>query len=270
MESPSPLLDKPRPTLLQAPRRWGRNVVVAFLAALQFLTIVPAVRRRLFTPEEMGRSVGFFPLVGLLLGGSLLGIDAAALLYWAPGLAAALVLAGWVIASGALHLDGLIDACDGLLGGRTVEDRLRIMKDPRVGAFGVVGGSTFVLLKYLALAAAADRTAAFLLAPVLGRWGMALAIVLFPYARAEGLGRSMKDHAGWREIALGTMTAGAACWLVAGERGLLALAAAFLATWLAARFTLTRLPGLTGDIYGAICESVELLVVLIFAARVPA
>jgi adenosylcobinamide-GDP ribazoletransferase len=269
MDSPAPLLEKPRPTLLQAPCRWGRNVGVAFLAALQFLTIVPPVLRRMFTPPEMGRAVGFSPLVGVLLGGLLLGIDEAARLFWAPGLAAALVLAAWVVSSGALHLDGLLDACDGLLGGRTVEDRLRIMKDPRVGAFGVVGGSIFVLLKYLALASLEDRTGAFLAAPVLGRWGMALAIVLFPYARTEGLGRSMKDHAGWREIALATLTAGAACWLAAGERGLLALVVAFVATWLAARFTLARLPGLTGDIYGAICEIVELLVLLIFAARAP-
>jgi adenosylcobinamide-GDP ribazoletransferase len=243
---------------------------VAFFAALQFLTIMPPVLRQMSTPREMGRAVGFFPLVGLLLGGVLLGIDEAARLFWAPGLVAALVLAVWVISSGALHLDGLLDTCDGLLGGRTVEDRLRIMKDPRVGAFGVAGGTLFVLLKYMALASLEDRTAAFLLAPVLGRWGMVLAIVLFPYARAEGLGRSLKDHAGWRAIAFATLTAGAACWLAAGERGLLALAVAFVATWLAARFTLQRLPGLTGDIYGAICEIVELLVLLIFAARVPA
>lgn len=270
MESPSPLLEKPTPTLDEAPRRWGWNPVTAFFAALQFLTIAPAVLRRTLTPIEMGRAVAFFPLVGLLLGGVLLVIDAAARWYWTPGLAAALVLAGWVVATGALHLDGLLDACDGLLGGRTPEDRLRIMKDARVGAFAVVGGALFVLLKYLAAASVEARTEAFLLAPVLGRWGMALAIVLFPYARAEGLGRSMKDHAGWCEIVVATLTAGAATWLAGGERGLLAWAVAFVAVWLAGRFTLTRLPGLTGDIYGAMCEIVELLVLLIFAARVPA
>jgi adenosylcobinamide-GDP ribazoletransferase len=270
MESPSPLLEKQTPTPLAAPGRWGRNAVTAFFTALQFLTIAPAVLRRPFTPVEMGRAVGFFPVVGLLLGGVLLGLDEATRIYWMPGLGAALVLAAWVIASGALHLDGLLDACDGLLGGRTPEDRLRIMKDARVGAFAVVGGALFVLLKYLALASVDDRMAALLLAPALGRWAMVLAIVLFPYARAEGLGRSMKDHAGWRDVVLGTLTAVAASWLAGGERGLLAMAVAFVAVWLAGRFTLKRLPGLTGDIYGAICEIVELLVLLIFAARAPA
>jgi adenosylcobinamide-GDP ribazoletransferase len=270
MDSPSPLLEKPRSTLVKAPVHWGRNLATAFFAALQFLTIAPPLLRRPLTAAEMGRAVGFFPLVGLLLGGVLLGIDAAARFYWTPGLSAALVLAAWVISTGALHLDGLLDTCDGLLGGRTPEDRLRIMKDPRVGAFAVVGGTLFVLLKYLALASVADRLGAFVLAPVLGRWGIVFAIVFFPYARTEGLGRSMKDHAGWREVAFATLTAGVVSWLAGGERGLLALAAVFVAAWLIGRFTLKRLPGLTGDIYGASCEVVELLVLLIFAARVPA
>ena len=69
---------------------------------------------------------------------------------------------------------------------------------------------------------------------------------------------------------MATLVAGAACWLASQERGLLAMALAGGAAWLAARFTLRRLPGLTGDIYGAICEIIEVLVLLLFAARVPA
>ena len=81
------------------------------------------------------------------------------------------------------------------------------MKDERVGAFAVVGGVLLLLIKFLALWSAQDRLAACLLAPMLGRWGMVLTIVLFPYARPEGLGRSMKDHAGWREMLLATLIA---------------------------------------------------------------
>ena len=88
-----------------------------------------------------------------------------------------------------------------------------------------------ILLKYLALAATDD--AGILLAPVLGRWAIMLAILLFPYARIEGLGRSLKDNAGWREAALATLTGSAACWLVGGWLGFFALAVAFAAAWLA-------------------------------------
>ncbi len=80
----------------------------------------------------------------------------------------------------------------------------------------------------------------------------------------------MKDYAGWREVALATLVAGAACWLAGQELGLLALALTGGATSCVARFTLTRLPGLTGDIYGATCEILEVVVLLLFTARIPA
>src|SRR5438128_442116 len=104
--------------------------MIAFLAALQFLTLMPPVVRRPFTRDELGRAVGFFPVVGLLLGGWLAGADR--LCEWLrlpPGVAAVFVLVAWVTATGALHLDGLLDSCDGLFGGGTPDDRLRIMRD---------------------------------------------------------------------------------------------------------------------------------------------
>ncbi len=157
MENPAPLLEKSRPAFLEAPGRWGRNALIGFLSALQFLTIAPPVIRRLLTPQEMGRAVGFFPLVGLLLGGLLYGLDEIACLLWSPAISAALILLAWVLLTGALHVDGFLDTCDGLLGGHTAEDRLRIMEDERVGAFAVVGGVLLLLIKYLALASVQNR-----------------------------------------------------------------------------------------------------------------
>ena len=155
----------------------------------------------------------------------------------------------------------------------TPEKRLHsIMKDERVGAFAVVGGILLLLTKYAALAGTQDRLGAYLLAPLLGRWGMTLAIVLFPYARTEGLGRAMKDNAGWRQVFAATVLAGVACWWAGEERGLLAMALTAGATWIIRHrcFALRRLPGLTGDIYGDICEIVEVAVLLLFAARAQA
>jgi adenosylcobinamide-GDP ribazoletransferase len=242
---------------------------VGFLAALQFLTVIPPVMKRALTPQEMGRAVAFFPLVGLLLGGMLLGLDEGLRRIWPPDLCAALVLSAWVLITGALHLDGFLDSCDGLFGGRDAEQRLRIMRDERVGAYAVAGGVLLLLVKLLALSWSRDRPGALLLAPVLGRWSMTVAILFFPYARPEGLGRSMKDHAGWGEMIVATLIAAGASWCVSPVVGPIAMAVGAGVTWLIARFVLRRLPGLTGDIYGAICEIVEVLVLLIFAARVP-
>ena len=246
-------------------RASGASILYSFLAALQFLTVAPPLVRRPFTLTELGRSVAWFPLVGVLLGGVLAGWDWLCGLLFRPGVSAALVLICWVLATGALHVDGFLDSCDGLFGGQTPEVRLRIMRDERAGAFAVVGGVLLLLLKYAALSECPARTAALLVAPVVGRWGMTFAVIAFPYGRAEGLGRAMKDHAGRTQLVIAgliAIVAGAA----GGWRGLLALLLATAAVWAGARFVLRRLPGLTGDIYGAFCELSEVLVLLVFTA----
>lgn len=239
---------------------------MGFLAAVQFLTIAPPLVRRAFTPAELGRAVGYFPLVGLLIGGFVIGLDRLLASFLPSNVTAALVLTGWILCSGALHLDGFLDSCDGLFGGRTPEDRLRIMRDERVGAFAVIGGVLLLLVKYQALTAISPRSAPLGLAPVLGRWGMGLAVVAFPYARAEGLGRAMKHHAGWSQALLASAIAIAAAWFAAGWIGLVILSLCGALIFLLARFVLTRLPGLTGDVYGALCELLEVLVLLSFVA----
>jgi adenosylcobinamide-GDP ribazoletransferase len=252
------------------PRRSLRHVFcswpIGFLAALQFLTIMPPLVRRQFTAGELGRAVGWFAVVGLLLGVGLAGVHYALERLFPPGVTAALLLAAWVLATGALHLDGFLDSCDGLFGGQTPEARLRIMRDERVGAFAVIGGVLLLLLKYSCLIALNSRGAAMIVAATVARWGMATAVVAFPYARAEGSGRWMKDNAGWRQLALATVATLGTAAITARWLGLTAVALAAVATLASAVFVLRRLPGLTGDIYGAQCEMLETLTLLTFVA----
>lgn len=263
----TPLLDERRGRLAALCDRLGVSVM-GCLAAVQFLTIAPPLVRRPFTAAELGRAVGYFPLVGLLIGGFLVGLDRFLALFLPPSVVAALVLGGWVLCTGALHLDGFLDTCDGLFGGRTPEDRLRILHDEHTGAFAVIGGIVLLLVKFEGLAAVSHRNAALLLAPVLGRWGMAAAVVAFPYARAEGLGRAMKDHAGWGQALRASALAALVAWFTCGWLGLAAMLLSGAQMFLVVRFVLTRLPGLTGDIYGALCELLETLVLLSYVARV--
>ena len=127
--------------------------LAAFLAAVQFLLISPAFIRRPFTARELGAAVGFYPLVGLILGGLLVGLDWLSGWLFPPLVRSALVLTGWVLLTGALHLDGFLDACDGLLGGFTPERRLEIMRDERVGAYALSGGILLLLIQFSALSA---------------------------------------------------------------------------------------------------------------------
>lgn len=244
--------------------------IIAFLTAIQFLLISPAFIKRPFTARELGAAVVFYPVVGLILGGILLAANYLLALFMPPLLRAALVLALWVILTGALHLDGFLDACDGLLGGFTPESRMEIMHDERVGAFALAGGVLLLLVKFSALSALPSLAPALLLAPVLSRWGMAIALVAFPYARLKGLGRAVKDNASWGEVALATAITIAISvivyWFWGDWRALLALVIAALVVWAGARYTLRRIPGLTGDIYGALNEIVEVAVLLVLVS----
>lgn len=251
-------------------RRGGRAALLAELTAVavaaQFLTITPPLIRRLFRPEELGRAVGYFPLIGLGLGLALAGLHLLLELAFPPLVAAALVLVAWVGLSGGLHLDGFLDSCDGLFGGYTPEDRLRIMRDERVGAYAVAGGVLLLLLKLTALASSANTALALVLAPVLGRCAIAVTLVALPYARDRGLGRDMKDHA--RPVR--ALQAGAVAAIVAvatgGVIGVAALVVAAATAAALSRFFLGRIPGMTGDTYGATCEVVEVAVLLVLTA----
>ena len=243
----------------------------AILVAAQFLTTMPPVIKRPFTNQELGRAVAFFPLVGLGLGLVLAAINALLNLLFPPNLSTALLLAAWILLTGVLHLDGFLDACDGLFGGFTPESRLHIMRDERVGAYALAGGVLLLLIKFTALTTLTEPvevnlTTALILVPTLGRWAISLAVVSFPYARETGLGRTMKNEAGSAERLLATAFALIVAVFVGGLLGLVAMVAVALTVWLGSKYVMNRIPGLTGDIYGSLCELSEVVVLLILIA----
>jgi adenosylcobinamide-GDP ribazoletransferase len=229
------------------------------MVALGFLTALPLPRGGALRPEALARSLGFFPVAGAIIGVLLVALDLALGLVLPVGVRSALLLVALLAITRGLHFDGLMDVCDGLFGGFTPERRLEIMRDSRVGAFGVLGAVADLLLRYAALSSLTDgwRLAGLLLPPVVGRWAMVWATVAYPYGRSEGLGLAFKERAGWREVTLatvGAVAAGAAAWWPWGAAGVVLGWAVAVPV---ARFMLRRLPGLTGDCYGAINEVVE-------------
>ena len=234
--------------------------------AISFLTILPLAPRR--TDSSMARARGYFPLVGLALGGILVGIDRALEPVFPMILSGAVVVAATVVLTRALHLDGFMDSCDGLFGGFTRERRLEILRDPHSGAFAVTGVVVLLLLKWTAVVSLPShiRIAALALFPCLSRWGMLLVMDIFPYARAHGLGTPFQGGQRWRGLALGTLTAGSAGLLLAGGAGLLLLATVAVVALALGRWMAGLLGGLTGDTYGAVSEVTEVTVLLVAVA----
>jgi adenosylcobinamide-GDP ribazoletransferase len=233
---------------------------VAFFTALRFLTVLPIPVARDTDYGRVGRSLVFFPLIGLLLGLLLAGLDWALDRVLPVSVTSAILLAVLVLVTGATHLDGFIDTCDGMVAGKTPQQRWEIMRDSRVGAFGVVGACCFLLLMYVSLTnlPESSRTWALVLMPVLGRWAVVCAIWAFPYARPEGLGRAFKDQARWWMVALATVAAlavsVAGLWLT----GLAIVLGVALLTLLLCVVLKWKFAGLTGDTYGAVIVMGEL------------
>lgn len=236
---------------------------MGFWIALQFLTIIPMPFKKEPEMREIASSLVFFPIVGLLIGLLLFLANWGLGEVFSPVVTAAFTLLVWILISGAMHLDGLADSCDGLAG-NTAEKRLEIMKDSHTGAFGVVGISLLLLVKFAAIVSLSGwEWEALVLAPVFGTWAMVLAITVFPYARKNGVGQAFKQGATIFKLLIATIITLAAAALLAGWWGVVIMAITCLITVLVGVFFKSRLGGLTGDTYGAIKEVSEAIVLIL-------
>jgi len=273
------------PTLRKTLLTW----LQAAAAALQFFTRLPVPYRFEYTPRVFRLSVVFYPaaggIIGLLIGLFWYGAG----LVLPAGPAAALTLILWVALTGGLHLDGWMDAADGLLSHRPPERMLEIMKDSRVGAMGVMAAVLLLLAKFSFLTAlprsAVDGKLFLAVLPVWSRWWMTVCMAGWPYARKEsglgslfrGVGRAevavswaMAAFATFALTGLGRVAAGSgagafgsAPWPVTALA--LTLGSTLLCVlfgWPAARAISRKLGGLTGDLYGAMNEGLEALLLL--------
>jgi adenosylcobinamide-GDP ribazoletransferase len=236
--------------------------------AWQFLTVLPWPVRT--TPDEraFGWAQAFFPLVGTAIGLLMAAVELAARLALPEPVGVILALAAGLYLTGGLHADGLADTCDGVFCHAPPERRLEIMRDSRIGSFGAAGLTLDLLLKYALLATLPPllRSAGFIAAPAAGRWAMVVATWAFPYARPEGLGRRFKESVRWPVLLVATLLAVLIAGTAARLAGLAALGLALAAAFGAGAFFMHRLPGLTGDCYGAINEVAEVGFLLTLSA----
>ena len=246
---------------------------MSFLAALKFLTIIPAPWRREARPEELGRSLVYFPAVGLIIGLILAGLGWGLGLILPPPVVNVLLIVVLVVISGALHVDGFIDTGDGIAGHKSVEARWRVMRDSRAGSFGIAGAVLILLGKYVALSSVPGPLlmVTLILMPVVSRWAMVYAIFAYPYARPSGLGTVYKGGANWRRFSLATIiTLGVAMGLAPLANtpysylaGLAIMGGIWIMVLVAAAYLKRKFAGLTGDTYGAIGEVAEVSVLIL-------
>lgn len=241
----------------------------AFLFALSFLTIIPV--KGVHVEKGVHLGAGFFPFVGLILGGVLVFIQ------WIIGerlflnqieshLMALVLVSILIFLTGGLHVDGTADVADGMGGGRGDRERtLAIMRDTRVGSFGVIAIVILILAKVILIAELiriSEGLAVLLTFPAIGRLAVVPLIAWLPYGRPDGLGRDLHDKSGLPAVILATTL----MIIVMGVVGRQLILPAVAATGVAIVFGMwltRRLGGLTGDGYGASIELAEVIFLLI-------
>jgi adenosylcobinamide-GDP ribazoletransferase len=246
------------------------------LLAGRFLTRWPFPAADDAPPILYGSAAPFFPMIGLLLGALLAGLALGGQVFGltagpgAPALAIAL-LSLWVWSTGALHLDGLADCADAWVGGLGSRERtLAILKDPHIGAMGVVALVLVLLAKLTALMVLLDLGGsslwALLWVPVLARAQILWLALTTPAARPEGLGAVLGAHlpraAAWLAAGVATAASLVAAAAYSPATAMAAAAASGLGLLAWRRSLLERLGGYTGDGVGALVELSETLLLM--------
>lgn len=234
-----------------------------FWAALGFLSILPAGKNTEFNAPAM---LGFFPVVGLVLGAVLALADSLFQLIWPLYLVSMLDVLLLILLTGGLHLDGLGDSADGLFSHQDRERALTIMKDSRIGVMALLAIVSILAIKAGALAGLEEkRWLVLLLIPAYSRLGLLFGIRLLPYGRPEGgtgqafFDRRVSNKTFW---SAGPIVAGS---LLLGWAGLVLNIAFALALAAIVFFYKKRLGCITGDTLGALNEVLEAVLFLLLA-----
>jgi len=246
---------------------------LSFLTALRFLTIFRIPGGGTETAEDMGRSTVWFPVVGLIIGAILALMNWVFSFFLPAAATSSLTIVLLVLITGAMHLDGFADTCDGLAGNKPAEERWKVMHDSRTGAFGVTGLILLLLVKFALLNSIPQASVSLVLVvmPVISRWTMVYAIAMYPYARNEGLGKAFKDGVTRTRLVIATsITLGLSIFLawwanldyyyIVGFGIMVVIGLMVIAV---SAYFKTKFAGLTGDTYGAINELAETGILLI-------
>ncbi len=245
-----------------------------FVFAVKFMTRIPLPFEVDYTEELPAKSMAYYPLVGAIIGIILICVNIIMSLLFPYSVVNIIILITLIYLTGGLHLDGFMDSIDGLFSGRKRDKILEIMHDSRTGAFGVIGVVLLLLLKYILLLelSGASRNSVIFIMPVISRWLLVYVAYKYPLATGSKLGRGFSNFISIKQPII------ASCWLlvliiivnIIGVFSLYQILVIFALCWL---FTLIiafkvkkKLNGLTGDIYGAINEMVEVMVLLVFLA----
>ena len=239
----------------------------SFLVVLSFLTLIPISQKTKLEFKLLARSLHYFPIVGLIIGGIALLAGQLSLSLFGSPLHAVIAITTTTIVSAGLHLDGLADTCDALFSWRDRESRLRIMKDSRIGTMGALALILVLFIKIAALVSLEKWWLGCLLAPMFGRIMNVYGAVWFKAASDNGLSHDIKVNLSTKSFFIGMGLSTIIGALTIGLLIIPLLGILITFTHLMAKSMEKQFNGLTGDTYGLLSELNEVLVLLFLVAN---
>jgi adenosylcobinamide-GDP ribazoletransferase len=237
--------------------------IVDIAVAFQFLTRLP-IPQVPFAPDGLARAVKFFPFVGLVIGAGAALLQKVLSPHLSRPASALIVLLYLVLITGCLHEDGLADVADSL-GGWNPEQRLAILHDSRIGAFGAVALVVSLLSRGVLLAELPlERFTAYLVsAHVLARWSALPLSYYLPAPRdSEGQGARIARLTSTFSLIAGSVFTIATVVVVLRKAAIAPVLAAVALSLLGGVLYLRKLGGITGDCFGATTQITEIAVYL--------
>lgn len=239
----------------------------AFVLMIQFFTRLPINLQIEMDSKTISKGAFFFPLVGALVG-AIASLIYTLFSFISVDIASIAAVFSIIFITGGLHVDGLSDTADGFFSARSRERVLEIMKDSRVGTFGVIAIVFDILFKYALLKNIPVNMAvpAIIFSCTLGRTSAALLINYGKCARPGGLGDMFASSAAKIYFISSMIILVLIGFILLNTVFLTALFFTLLSALMIMRFSYKIIGGLTGDVYGASIEIGEIVSLIVFMA----
>lgn len=228
------------------------------LLALQFLTVLPVKFHAPIKDEDYAKSLICFPVIGIVIG-SILSVIALSCMFLPAAVMGIIVLIVSTLITGALHLDGFADTCDGFYGTRPKEEILKIMRDPKIGVMGAIGIALVLLLKFSLITGISKNALwrSLILMGCFSRWSQTLSCLL-DYARNEGKARLFIKYARKRDIIIASLFTVFVCCVLFGLSGMAIFFSSLIPVVTFVLYAKAKIGGVTGDTIGAVNEIAEI------------
>ena len=239
-------------------------MIKGFIILLQFMTRIPIPVKIEYDEEKLGKSIKYFPLVGLIIGFFLFAVNfLAGKITENRQITAVVVIMAEILITGLIHIDGLADTADGLFSYADKERMLEIMKDSRIGTNGTVALVLYFMTKAVFLVAVKPEY--ILLYPIISRLSTSINAGLGEYARREGMSNGIIEKNGKKDVAISILITAVLSFVILGLKGLIVLASAILFIFFFMENVKRKIDGITGDTMGA---SLEITAVLVLFAGI--